>query len=63
MGMRLKNLKVAPAAIGLWYRRAEALKAGTDLVAEKPDRDLWSNHDYRIWSYAMAISRRVEQLH
>ena len=36
--MQLKNLKVAPAAIGLWYRRAEALKAGTEdaTVAQFP---------------------------
>lgn len=61
--MGSKKRKAAPAAISLWSRRAEALKAGTELVSEKPDRALWSDDDFRVWRYAQAISRRVERLH
>lgn len=61
--MQLKTRKTSPEAVELWTRRADALKAGTMLVSEKPDREEWTQHDVRTWRYAAAISRRMNRLH
>lgn len=61
--MQLKSRKTAPEAVELWTRRADALKAGTMLVSEKPDREDWTADEVRTWRYAAAISRRMNRLH
>ncbi len=60
---QLKSRKSSPEAVELWTRRADALKAGTLLVSEKPDREEWTPDDIRVWRYAAAISRRMNRLH
>lgn len=60
--MLVKVMQSTPEAKHLWLRRVDALKAGSVLLAEKPDRALWSDRDVRIWRYAAAISRRMERL-
>lgn len=61
--MLSKDRKMSGPARELWIRRADALKAGTTLMATKPDRDGWTDDELRVWRYAMAISRRMERLH
>lgn len=39
-----------------------ALKAGTVLLAHKPDRHLWTKDEFRVWRYATAISHRLDKL-
>ncbi len=51
-----------PEAQSLWLRRVDALKAGSILLAQKPDRRRWSRAELRVWRYATAISRRMERL-
>lgn len=61
--MLCKDRKMTGSARVLWSKRADALKAGTVLMATKPDRDGWTDDEFRLWRYAMAISRRMERLH
>ena len=61
--MLIKDRRMTGSARVLWTRRADALKAGTNLVVAKPDRDGWTEDEFRVWRYAMAISRRMERLH
>lgn len=58
----MKDRKFSPEATARWTRRSEALEAGTILVSVKPDRDLWTSEDYRLFRYAMAVSRRMDKL-
>lgn len=60
--MLIKVIQSTPEARHLWLKRVDALKAGSNLLAEKPDRALWSHKDMRVWRYATAISRRMERL-
>jgi len=59
----IRNPQASPGARALWYQRAHALRAGTDLLAGKPDGENWTPREYRIWRYATAISHRLEKLH
>lgn len=61
--MRWKSRKSSRGAVELWNKRADALRAGSLLLAEKPDRDEWTAHELRTWRYASAISRRLNRLH
>lgn len=47
----------------MWDRRADALEAGTVLLNTKPNHREWSSHEWRLWRYALAISRRLDKLH
>lgn len=49
-------------AVSLWERRGDALKASSNLLEEKPDRQEWTRAERRIFNYASAISRRLEKL-
>lgn len=60
--MLFKNRKVTPEAEVLWVKRADALAAGSLLLDDKPDREQWTQREFRTWVYAMAISRRLEKL-
>lgn len=61
--MELRGRIQAREAVALWSKRADALKEGTDLVTEKPDREDWTARDLRKWRYATAIRRRLDRLH
>jgi hypothetical protein len=61
--MHLRDRMTSPEARELWARRVDALKEGTLLVSAKPNREEWTDEDYRIWRYASAISRRIGRLH
>ena len=61
--MELRGRKSKPEALVLWSRRADALKAGSILLSEKPEREYWTHEEYRVWRYARAISRRMDRLH
>jgi hypothetical protein len=61
--MPLRGRKLEDEAAALWNRRGDALDAGTRLLTEKPDREWWTREDYRVWRYAMAVSRRIEKIH
>lgn len=50
-------------ATEMWDRRADALEAGTVLLNTKPNHRDWSREEWRIWRYALAISRRLDKLH
>ena len=50
-------------AVALWERRGSALKASSALLDEKPDREEWTPAERRVFSYASAVSRRLEKLH
>lgn len=60
--MELKDRRHAQGAVALWNKRADALKAGSLLVYEKPDREEWTSGELRTWKYASAISRRLDRL-
>lgn len=60
--MLIRVIQTKPEARHLWAKRVDALKAGSILLAEKPDRELWSDKELRLWRYATAISRRMERL-
>lgn len=51
-----------PVAVALWSKRADALRASTDLLADKPNSEQWTDHEFRIWRYATAISHRLDKL-
>jgi hypothetical protein len=61
--MVLRGRKSKPEAVVLWTRRADALKAGSILLTEKPDREVWTHEEVRIWRYARAISSRMDRMH
>lgn len=56
------NPNTSPVAVALWSKRAHALKAGTHLLTDKPNREQWSDRELRIWRYATAISHRLHKL-
>ena len=49
-------------AFALWNRRAVALRDSTVLLADKPNRDAWTDRELRTWRYATAISHRLHKL-
>ena len=49
-------------ATKLWDRRSAAMVKGSALVHEKPDQKSWTREERRVWRYAMAIGRRLEQI-
>lgn len=49
-------------SIALWSRRANALRASSSLLADKPNWESWTDREYRIWRYATAISHRLDKL-
>lgn len=61
--MPLRGRKLDEGAATRWNRRGDALDAGTKLLSEKPDMDEWTEHDRRVWRYAIAVSRRIEKIH
>jgi hypothetical protein len=60
--LMIRNPQTSPTAVALWNQRADALRAGSVLLADKPDRTNWTNREFRIWRYATAISHRLEKL-
>lgn len=60
--MRLKISTSAPMATVIWDRRANALEAGFKLMEKKPDDRVWTSNDWRLWRYAIAVSKRLERL-
>ena len=60
--MRLKICTSAPMATVIWDRRANALEAGFKLMEKKPDDRVWTPNDWRLWRYAIAVSKRLERL-
>lgn len=58
----IRNPNTSPAAVALWSKRAHAMKEGTDLLTDKPNREQWSDQELRIWRYATAISHRLDKL-
>lgn len=58
----MKDRKFAPEAAARWTRRSEALEAGTILLSSKPDRELWTHEDLRLFRYAMAVTQRMDKL-
>ena len=60
--MIIGNGVMSQEAIELWDRRAEALEAGHVLMQEKPDPELWTEEELRLWRYATAISARLDKL-
>ena len=61
--MMMKERVLTARAVRLWERRGDALKAGSELLEEKPDRDEWTRAERRIYTYASAVSRRLGKLH
>ena len=61
--MKDQNCSVNATAVSLWEKRGDALKASSILLEAKPDREEWTRRERRIFSYASAISRRLEKLH
>ena len=59
----MKERALSVRAVALWERRGDALKASSNLLDEKPDRDEWTPAERRMFSYASAVSRRLEKLH
>ena len=60
--MKDRNCSLNFKAVSLWEKRGYALKASSVLLEEKPDREDWTRHERRVFSYASAISRRLEKL-
>lgn len=60
--LMLRKAPTSSEAAAVWTRRAHALKAGRMLLTDKPDRNLWTHHEFRIWRYATAISHRLDKL-
>ncbi len=60
--MTLKGSNMTSAASALWQRRNAALETASALISEKPDMEEWTKADIRLFAYAMAIGRRLEQL-
>lgn len=58
----IPNPHTSPVAVALWSKRAHALRASTNLLTIKPNRELWSDREYRLWRYATAISHRIDKL-
>jgi hypothetical protein len=58
----IRNPHSSASALALWNQRAHALRAGTDLLTVKPDRENWTDREFRLWRYATAISHRLEKL-
>lgn len=58
----IRKPNTSPAAVALWSKRAHALRAGTVLLADKPNREQWNDDEFRIWRYATAISHRLDKL-
>jgi hypothetical protein len=61
--MTIKGAIMSEAAWALWERRNAALEASAQLMSEKPDIEEWTKEERRIWTYALAIGRRLERLH
>ncbi len=61
--MPLRGRKLDDDAVHRWNRRGDALEAGSRLIADKPDTDEWTQRDYKLWRYALAVSRRLEKIH
>jgi hypothetical protein len=49
-------------AMTIWDKRASALEAGFKLMEIKPDEKAWTPNDWRLWRYAIAVSKRLERL-
>jgi hypothetical protein len=32
-------------------------------MSDKPDTGEWTPQDYKLWRYALAVSRRLEKIH
>ena len=60
--MKERSLSLDTRAVTLWEKRGEALKASSNLLDAKPDRDDWTKAERRVFMYASAISRRLERL-
>jgi hypothetical protein len=60
--MFFKERKLSAEAVAKWSRRSEALEAGTILLSSKPNRDLWTAEDHRLFRYALAVTRRMDKL-
>ncbi len=60
--MTLKGAAMTGAAGAIWDRRNAALEAMSALMDEKPDFEDWTDRDLRLWNYAIAIGRRLEQI-
>ena len=60
--MKERNSILDTRAVTLWEKRGDALKASSNLLEEKPDRQEWTRAERRIFNYASAISRRLEKL-
>ena len=58
----MKDRYLPARAVSLWEKRGGALKASSILLDEKPDREEWTREERRIFSYASAVSRRLEKL-
>ena len=58
----MKDGNLTARAVELWEKRGVALKTSSILLEQKPDRDEWTRRERRIFSYASAISRRLEKL-
>ena len=61
--MPLKGRKLEEDAVVRWNKRDDALDAGSRLMSDKPDPDEWTHADYKLWRYALAVSRRLEKIH
>jgi uncharacterized protein (DUF2461 family) len=60
--MTLKGAAMTGAAGAIWDRRNAALEAMSQLIDEKPDYEDWTDQERRLWSYAVAIGRRLERI-
>jgi hypothetical protein len=61
--LAIRNSNTTPSAVALWHKRAHALREGSILLSDKPDRISWTDRELRIWRYATAISHRLHKLH
>jgi hypothetical protein len=61
--MPLRGRKLDDGAVNRWNKRGDALEAGSRLMADKPDTEEWTPQDYKLWRYALAVSRRLEKIH
>jgi hypothetical protein len=61
--MPLRGRKLEDDAVARWHKRGDALEAGSRLMTDKPDPDQWTPQDYKLWRYALAVSRRLEKIH
>ena len=56
----MKERVLTARAVALWERRGDALKASSELLEEKPDRDEWTHAERRMFTCLQPLTLRVK---